>query len=61
MKQSGFGCCLQVMKEQSQKSEAKLKQLFKENFQAGAKRHKALLAQQKVLQEWSLRYFLSEM
>ena len=46
---------VKVMKEQSEKSEKRLKELFKEHFQAGAKRHQALLAQQKVLQEWVLR------
>lgn len=38
----------EVMKKQGQDSEAKLKELFKTDFQAGVKRHKALLAQQKA-------------
>lgn len=42
---------VKVMKKQGQDSEAKLKELFKTDFQAGVKRHKALLAQQKVLKE----------
>ena len=39
------------MKKQGQDSEAKLKSLFLEDFQAGVKRHNALLAQNKVLNE----------
>lgn len=42
---------VKVMKKQGQESEAKLKNLFKADFQAGVKRHQALLAQQKVLNE----------
>jgi len=42
---------VKVMKKQGQESEAKLKDLFKADFQAGVKRHQALLAQQKVLNE----------
>lgn len=37
------------MKEQGKKSESKLKELFLSHFQAGVKRHKALIAQQDVL------------
>lgn len=43
--------CLQVMKKQGLESENKLKELFKSDFQEGVKRHQALLAQQKVLNE----------
>lgn len=42
---------VKVMKKQGQESEAKLKSLFMEDFQAGVKRHNALLAQHKVLTE----------
>eukprot|EP00930_Biecheleria_cincta_P095344 TRINITY_DN8730_c0_g1_i1.p1 TRINITY_DN8730_c0_g1~~TRINITY_DN8730_c0_g1_i1.p1 ORF type:complete len:342 (-),score=117.66 TRINITY_DN8730_c0_g1_i1:79-1104(-) len=37
------------MKEQGKKSESKLKELFLSHFQAGVRRHKALMAQQDVL------------
>jgi len=37
------------MKQQGKKSELKLKELFLSHFQAGVKRHKALMAQQEVL------------
>ena len=39
------------MKKQGLESENKLKELFKSDFQEGVKRHQALLAQQKVLNE----------
>ncbi|CAJ1374618.1 unnamed protein product [Effrenium voratum] len=42
---------VKVMKKQGQDSEAKLKGLFRTAFQTGVRRHKALLSQQKVLQE----------
>eukprot|EP00440_Ansanella_granifera_P000352 gb/GFBE01000381.1/.p1 GENE.gb/GFBE01000381.1/~~gb/GFBE01000381.1/.p1 ORF type:complete len:343 (+),score=143.72 gb/GFBE01000381.1/:1-1029(+) len=42
---------VQDMKKQGEASEAKLKDLFLASFQAGVKRHKALLAQQEVLQK----------
>lgn len=40
---------IKQMQEQGKKSESKLKELFLSHFQAGIKRHKALLAQQDVL------------
>lgn len=40
---------VKMMKKQGQDSEAKLKSLFMEDFQAGVKRHNALLSQNKVL------------
>jgi len=42
---------VKVMKKQGVESENKLKELFKSDFQEGVKRHQALLAQQKVLNE----------
>lgn len=42
---------VKMMKKQGQDSEAKLKSLFMEDFQAGVKRHNALLSQNKVLTE----------
>jgi predicted nuclease with TOPRIM domain len=42
---------VKMMKKQGQDSEAKLKSLFMEDFQAGVKRHNALLSQNKVLKE----------
>eukprot|EP00435_Cladocopium_sp_Y103_P037756 s1758_g10.t1 len=42
---------VKMMKKQGQESEAKLKSLFMEDFQAGVKRHNALLSQNKVLTE----------
>jgi len=42
---------VKVMKKQGLESENKLKELFKSDFQEGVKRHQALLAQQKVLNE----------
>jgi len=40
---------VQALKKQGQDSEKKLKQLFLADFQAGVKRHKALLSQKEVL------------
>eukprot|EP00434_Breviolum_minutum_P036535 symbB.v1.2.032375.t1/scaffold3884.1/size52087/3 len=42
---------VKTMKKQGQDSEAKLKSLFMDDFQAGVKRHNALVAQNKVLTE----------
>ena len=42
---------VQTMKKQGHESENKLKNLFLSDFQAGMKRYKALVAQQKVLKE----------
>jgi len=42
---------IKVLKKQGQDSEAKLKSLFLSDFQAGVRRHKALLTQQQVLND----------
>ena len=42
---------VKTMKKQGEDSEAKLKSLFMDDFQAGVKRHNALVAQNKVLTE----------
>lgn len=42
---------IKALKKQGQESEAKLKSIFLADFQAGVRRHKALLNQQKVLKE----------
>ncbi|CAE7255264.1 ppiA [Symbiodinium pilosum] len=46
-----LGSGIKALKKQGQESEAKLKSLFLADFQAGVRRHKALLNQQKVLKE----------